>query len=136
LRWVVTGAETYFFSALVHTATLFSLGSYSVLNRNLPRAKNVEELRQSLLYNNTLEVWMALCTERGREWRNINAYSKFLTHLANVGVKLDLSVVCPPIKGFSEKPPKAFNIKLDTETIRKIRTFDSGTEKDTPSATS
>lgn len=91
----------------------------------MPRAKNVEELRHSLLYNNTLEVWMALCTERGREWRNIESYARFLDHLSKMGVKLDLSVVCPPIKGFSEKPPKAFNIKLDPETIKKIRTFDA-----------
>jgi hypothetical protein len=93
----------------------------------LPRAKNVEELRQSLLYNNTLEVWMALCTERGKEWRNIDQYGKFLDHLSKAGVKLDLSVVCPPIKGFSEKPPKAFNIKLDNATITKIRSFESAT---------
>jgi len=102
----------------------------------LPRAKNVEELRQSLLYNNTLEVWMALCTERGKEWRNIEKYGKFLAHLSSAGVKLDLSVVCPPIKGFSEKPPKAFNIKLDNETIRKIRNFENVSEKSSSSATS
>ena len=66
---------------------------------------------------------MALCTERGNQWRNIEEYYKFLDHLSKVGVKLDLSVVCPPIKGFSEKPPKAFNIKLDPETVKKIRTF-------------
>jgi hypothetical protein len=88
------------------------------------------------LYNNTLEIWMALCTERGMEWRSIDAYSKFLDHLGKVGVKLDLSVVCPPIKGFSEKPPKAFNVKLDNETIRKIRTFENGSEKSTQSTTS
>ena len=94
----------------------------------MPRAKNVDELRQSLLYNNTLEVWMALCIERGSEWRDIAEYGKFLDHLSKVGVKLDLSVVCPPIKGFSEKPPKAFNIKLDPETVKKIRTFEGGKE--------
>jgi hypothetical protein len=91
----------------------------------LPRAKNVEELRQSLLYNNTLEIWMALCTERGKEWRNMEGYTQFLDHLSKQGVKLDLSVVCPPIKGFSEKPPKAFNIKLDDENIRRIRRFET-----------
>jgi hypothetical protein len=85
----------------------------------------VEELRQVLLYNNTLEIWMALCTERSKEWRNIEAYNQFLEHLSKVGVKLDLSVVCPPIKGFSEKPPKAFNIKLDDENIRRIRLFEN-----------
>ena len=68
---------------------------------------------------------MALCAERSVQWRDIETYGKFLDHLAKVGVKLDLSVVCPPIKGFSEKPPKAFNIKLDNETIRKIRLFEN-----------
>ena len=102
----------------------------------MPRAKNVEELRQSLLYNNTLEVWMALCSERGKEWRNIEEYGKFLTHLSNIGVKLDLSVVCPPIKGFSEKPPKAFNIKLDNDTIRKIRAFENDSGKNASATTS
>jgi hypothetical protein len=89
----------------------------------LPRAKNLEELRQTLLYNNTLEVWMALCAEKGQEWRSLEKYYEFLDHLSKSGLKLDVSVVCPPVKGFSEKPPKAFNIKLDDQTIGKIRQF-------------
>jgi hypothetical protein len=89
----------------------------------VPRPKNVEELRQHLLYNNTLDVWTALCSERGKDWKKIDEYYKFLDHLKGQGVKLDVSVVCPPIKGFSEKPPKAFNIKLDDSTIQKIRQF-------------
>ncbi len=79
---------------------------------------------------------MALCTERTKEWRNIDEYGKFLAHLSSAGVKLDLSVVCPPIKGFSEKPPKAFNIKLDNDTIRKIRGFEDGSGKNSSAATS
>lgn len=90
----------------------------------MPRAKNIDDLRQALLYNNTLEVWMALCAERGQDWHRFDDYNKFLDHLASAGVKLDVSVVCPPIKGFSEKPPKAFNIRLDDSNISKIRTFE------------
>ncbi|MHB8566660.1 MAG: hypothetical protein ACYC7D_08410 [Nitrososphaerales archaeon] len=90
----------------------------------MPRARSVEELRQSLLYNNTLEVWIALCAERGKEWRSLESYYKFLDHLSKTGMKLDASVVCPPIKGFSEKPPKAFNIKLDSGNIEKIKSFE------------
>jgi|GEM_PF-1468887 len=93
----------------------------------MPRARSVEELRQSLLFNNTLEVWMALCTERGRDWRNLDSYHRFLDHLSKTGVKLDTSVVCPPIKGFSDKPPKAFNVKLDSGTIEKIKSFQEET---------
>ncbi len=89
----------------------------------MPRAKNIDELKQFLLYNNTLDIWMALCNERGRDWKNLNDYQRFLDHLAREGVKLDMSVVCPPIKGFSDRPPKAFNIKLDSPTIQKIRSF-------------
>ena len=89
----------------------------------MPRPKNVEELKKQLLYNNTLDVWTALCAERGKEWKNLDEYQKFLEHLKSQGVKLDISVVCPPIKGFSDKPPKAFNIKLDDPTIQKIRQF-------------
>jgi hypothetical protein len=91
----------------------------------MPRAQNVDDLRQTLLYNNTLEVWTALCAERKKDWKNIEAYSNFLEHLKKEGIKLDVSVVCPPIKGFSDKPPKAFNIKLDNESVRKIRMFES-----------
>ncbi len=87
--------------------TFFSRPGYRKLQRNfLPRAKNVEELRQSLLYNNTLEIWMALCTERGMEWRSIDAYSKFLDHLGKVGVKLRSFGGLPPDKGFLGKTSK------------------------------
>jgi hypothetical protein len=89
----------------------------------LPRAKNLNELRQALLFNNTLDVWIALMGERNKEWRNPEEYNRFLDHLAKSGIKLDASVVCPPIKGFSEKPPKAFNIRLDDATIQKIRLY-------------
>lgn len=91
----------------------------------MPRPQNIEDLRQALLYNNTLEVWTALCAERKAEWKNIDAYYSFLEHLKNQGIKLDVSVVCPPIKGFSDKPPKAYNIKLNDENVRKIRLFAS-----------
>ncbi len=89
----------------------------------MPRPKNVEQLRQHLLYNNTLDVWTALCSERNIDWKRLDEYYKFLEHLKSQGVKLDVSVVCPQIKGFSDKPPKAFNIKLDEVTIQKIRQF-------------
>jgi hypothetical protein len=89
----------------------------------MPRAKNLDELRHALLFNNTLDVWVALSSERSSEWRNLEEYNRFLDHLSKSGVKLDASVVCPPIKGFSDKPPKAFNIRLDETTIQKIRQF-------------
>ena len=72
---------------------------------------------------------MALCAERNGEWRNLEEYGKFLDHLSKSGIKLDVSVVCPPIKGFSEKPPKAFNIKLDTNTVSKIRQFEKPSQE-------
>lgn len=90
----------------------------------MPRPKNLEELRVGLLYNNTLDVWTALCAERRQEWKNLDAYYRFLEHLKGQSIKLDVSVVCPPIKGFSDKPPKAYNIKLDPDTIQRIRMFD------------
>lgn len=102
-------------------AILFSLSNVKV--NNLPRAKNLDELRQSLLFNNTLDVWVALAAERNTDWRNLEKYNGFLEHLSKSGVKLDASVVCPPIKGFSDKPPKAFNIRLDSATIETIRQF-------------
>jgi hypothetical protein len=117
---------------LIHCLLLFSSGQQDFFPTTwflfssrvqVPRPKNVDELKQHLLYNNTLDVWTALCSERGRDWKSLDQYYKFLDHLKNEGVKLDVSVVCPPIKGFSDKPPKAFNIKLDDPTIQKIRLF-------------
>lgn len=92
----------------------------------MPRAKNLDELRHALLFNNTLDVWVALSSEKSSEWRNLEEYNRFLDYLSKSGIKLDASVVCPPIKGFSDKPPKAFNIRLDEQTIQKIRQFGSG----------
>ncbi len=66
---------------------------------------------------------MALCAERGCDWRDLSSYYNFLDHLTSNGVKLDVSVVCPPIKGFSDKPPKAYNVKLDAATVAKIRLY-------------
>jgi hypothetical protein len=89
----------------------------------MPRPKNLDELKGTLLYNNTLDVWTALCAERNTSWKDLNEYHQFLEYLKGQSVRLDVSVVCPPIKGFSDKPPKAYNIKLDSDTIQKIRLF-------------
>jgi hypothetical protein len=89
----------------------------------LPRARGLADLRATLLYNNTLDIWVALCNEKNWSWKNPVAYEKFLEHLRGQDVSLEVSVVCPPIKGFSEKPPRVYNIKLDDETIRKVRSF-------------
>jgi hypothetical protein len=89
----------------------------------MPRPQSLDDLRRNLLYNNTLDIWTALCAEQKKDWKNLEGYYKFLDHLSKQGVKLDISVVCPPTKGFSDKPPKAYNIKLDDPTIQKIRSF-------------
>ncbi|MFQ6011258.1 MAG: hypothetical protein ACE5KG_03700 [Nitrososphaerales archaeon] len=91
--------------------------------------QNLEALRKKLLFNTTLDVWIALSEDTSREWFDPIAYEKFIEFLGERKVSL-LPVSVMDESGrkseFMERgseilgrSPSKFNLRLD-ETVMKV----------------
>ena len=87
------------------------------------RAKTLEELRKTLLYQNTVDVWMTLCTEKGWEWRDADAYQQFIDFLRAQGVSLATLKVKHSVNQFAGKPVQTYSIRLDDTLMPKVKEF-------------
>jgi hypothetical protein len=101
----------------------------------------LEQLRQKAFFQNTIDVWIAYCEERGWDWYNINAYQSFIGHLLSKGIKMQKFPLCIKESGgtyergkdktqfldhlskISSSDASAYTIKLSGETIDIIRLF-------------
>jgi hypothetical protein len=102
----------------------------------------LEELRTKALFQNTIDVWIMFCEEKGFGWHDVNAYRHFITYLNSKGIKMQKFPLC--IKesggmyersrdktGFLEElahfsnddAAAAYTIKLSTEALSIIRSF-------------
>ena len=102
----------------------------------------LEELRTKALFQNTIDVWIMFCEEKGFDWHDVNAYRHFITYLNSKGIKMQKFPLC--IKesggmyergrdktGFLEElahfsnddAAAAYTIKLSTEALSIIRSF-------------
>lgn len=94
----------------------------------------LEQLRQTLLYNDILDVWIALCEEKRWDWYNLKRYQQFLEFLSNEGVHVKELAVCAQEKGKKAALVRALSrlqgtplrtqvVKLDTQALGTIRSF-------------
>tara|TARA_B100000949_G_C14235779_1_gene431078 strand:+ start:932 stop:1210 length:279 start_codon:yes stop_codon:yes gene_type:complete len=88
------------------------------------RAQNLDELRKTLLYQNTVDIWMTLCTEKNWEWRDADNYQRFLEFIKNEGVSLAPLKVKHAVMQFSGNPVSSYSVRLDDNTLSKIRNFE------------
>lgn len=86
-------------------------------------AKSLDELKGRLLFQNSVDVWIALCRERGWDWRVHEKYSRFIEHLRGSGVELRAAPQGHPIRDVSGKPLEAYTIRFDARLIGIARQF-------------
>ncbi|MBI4258467.1 MAG: hypothetical protein HY619_05890 [Thaumarchaeota archaeon] len=95
---------------------------------------SLDNLRKGLLYNNVMDVWEALCQEKGWDFSDRQLNNKFAKFLKTEGVQLQKLPVCPTeggIKGEVAKrfcillgdPSRSFVIRTDQKTVEKLRSF-------------
>ncbi len=60
--------------------------------RNLSLALDL--LRSKALFQNTIDVWIMFCDERGIDWYDINAYRSFVSYLKSNGFKMQKFPLC------------------------------------------
>jgi len=101
----------------------------------------LEELRQKAFFQNTVDVWIMYCEERGWDWYSIDAYRRFIGHLKSRDIKMQEFPLCIKESGgmyergkdkvqfldeLSKIPTEdaaAYTIKLSGDTISSIRSF-------------
>jgi len=97
---------------------------------------SLDELRKKLLYNDLLDVWLALCDEKGLDWRDKMAFERFISHIQRHGVAIRELGVCIPEEGRKGELLRIISdgtstlrtrvIKLDEKVLALIRSFEPG----------
>ena len=95
----------------------------------------LEELRKKLLFNTSLDVWIALCEDKSIDWFDPIAYEKFIDFLREKEIALLPVSVMDEVdrksdfmqQGFDilERSPSKFNLRLDDITIKANLEFES-----------
>lgn len=101
----------------------------------------LEQLRQKAFFQNTVDVWIAYCEEKNREWYDTGAYMKFISHLNSRGIRMQKFPLCIKESGgmyergrdkakFLEELSKmssddaaAYTLKLSADVLAAIRSF-------------
>jgi len=101
----------------------------------------LDELRQKVIYQNTIDVWIKVCEEKNMDWNVSEDYKKFIDYLLNNNINMKKFPLCVSdgdsklestrlkvkfAEGLSEEnnPQSAtYTIRLNDSTVEKIRRF-------------
>ena len=98
-------------------------------------------LRSKALFQNTIDVWIMFCEERGIDWYDINAYRSFVSYLISNGFRMQKVPLCikesagvyergkdkakflEELSHISTDDAGAFTLKLADSTMSTIRKY-------------
>lgn len=94
----------------------------------------LERFAHGLPFNDIVEVWAALCEEKGWDLADWRSFVRFLRFLKEEGVRINQLSVCPKVEGANAELANraarffgtsliTFVVKTDSKTIEKIRSF-------------
>ena len=101
----------------------------------------LDQRRQKALFQNTIDVWISYCEERGWDWYDIGTYRRFIGHLNSNGIKMQKFPLCIKESGgmyergkdktqfldelskLSEDDASAYTVKLSGDVLAAIRNF-------------
>lgn len=101
----------------------------------------LEQLRNKAFFQNTIDVWIAYCEEKGRDWYDVKEYTRFIRHLNSQGLKMQKFPLCIKESGgmyergkdkaqfledlskLSSEDAAAYTVKLSGDTLSVIRSF-------------
>ncbi|RNJ78870.1 MAG: hypothetical protein D9C04_06380 [Nitrosopumilus sp. B06] len=55
---------------------------------------SLEEMRSKVIFHNSVDVWISLCTERSLTWEDPAAYKKFIAYLLEHNLNLKAFNLC------------------------------------------
>lgn len=99
---------------------------------------SLDEIRKKVMFHNSIDVWIAACSEKNIDWSNTENYKKFISYLLKNNLNLKAFSLCAHEAGATEqektkfadalsesKDPNAatYTIKLNDATLDVIRKF-------------
>lgn len=89
----------------------------------------LDELRQKVIYQNTIDVWIKICEEKNIDWNIPENYKRFIDYLLNQNINMKKFPLCvsdgdstiEPIRQkvkFAEKLSEENNPQSTTYTIK------------------
>lgn len=99
---------------------------------------SLDEIRKKVMFHNSIDVWIAACSEKNMDWSNTENYKKFISYLLKNNLNLKSFSLCAHEAGATEqektkfadtlsesKDPNAatYTIKLNDTTLDVIRKF-------------
>jgi len=102
----------------------------------------LDEIRKKVIYQNTVDIWIAVCQEHGTDWNDTEKYKKFIADLLKSNLKMKKFPLCIKESGgnfergkdkteFGEKLSESndenravYTIKLNDIVVNMIRKFE------------
>lgn len=101
----------------------------------------LDEIRKKVIYQNSLDIWIATCIEKGWVWNDQSQYKNFINYLMQNDLKMKKFPLCvkeseddsddgktkvefAEILSETDDPHcAAYTIKLNDDAVRLIRSF-------------
>lgn len=77
---------------------------------------SLEELRQKVIFHNSIDVWITACNENNVPWNDTAKYQKFIAYLLANNLNLKSFNLCAHEAGETEQEKTEF-----AETLREIK---------------
>jgi hypothetical protein len=103
---------------------------------------SLEQLRDKAFFQNTIDVWIMLCEEKKWDYYDLDVYRSFIRYIKAKGIRVQKFPLCIKESGgmyergrdktkfleelshISSEDASAYTIKLSTETLSWLRSFD------------
>lgn len=69
---------------------------------------SLEELRQKVIFHNSIDVWIAACNEKNTKWNDTTKYQKFISYLLENNLNLKAFSLCAHEAGETEQEKTKF----------------------------
>ena len=69
---------------------------------------SLESLRKKVLFQNSIDVWMAVASDKGIEWNNTDGYKKFIEYLLENNLNLNTFTLCVHEAGATDHEKTGF----------------------------
>jgi hypothetical protein len=76
---------------------------------------SLDEIRKKVIFHNSVDVWIAACSEKNKSWTNPEDYKKFISYLLKNNLNLKAFNLCAHEAGATEDEKVKFT-ELLSET--------------------
>jgi hypothetical protein len=63
---------------------------------------SLDDIRKKVIFHNSVDVWIAACSEKNKIWTNPEDYKKFISHLLKNNLNLKAFNLCAHEAGATE----------------------------------